>query len=226
MQKSKEPKIYALSRCNIVMRFKDRAEAGRLLAIALARYESDDVVIFALPRGGVVLGNVVANYLHAPLDLLITRKIGYPGNEECAVCAVAEEGDMICDSNASRLDQEWLRARAEKERQEAKRRRQVYLAGREPTPVENKVAIIVDDGVATGLTILLAIIVLKNRHPKRIVVAVPVSASDAAARIRAEADELVALDVPEYFMAVGEHYEQFPQLSDEDVIRYMSQKRT
>jgi predicted phosphoribosyltransferase len=226
MQKKKEPKIYALSRCNIVMRFKDRAEAGRLLAKALAKYENEDVVVFALPRGGVVLGNVVANYLHAQLDLLITRKIGYPGNEECAVCAVAEEGDMICDSNASRLDQEWLRARAEKERQEAKRRRQVYLAGRGSAPVENKVAIIVDDGVATGLTILLAIMVLKNRHPKKIVVAVPVSSPDAAARIRAEADELVALDVPEYFMAVGEHYEQFPQLRDEDVIRYMNQQMT
>ena len=194
--KERNPKIYALRRGNIIMRFKNRAEAGKLLAKALGKYESDDVVVFALPRGGVVLGNVVANYLHAPLDLLITRKIGYPGNEECAVCAVAEEGDMICDSNASRLDQEWLRAQAEKERQEAKRRRQVYLAGREPTPVENKVAIIVDDGVATGLTILLAIMVLKSRHPKKIVVAVPVSAADAAARIRAEADELVALDVP------------------------------
>lgn len=226
MQKKKEPKIYALSRCNIVMRFKDRAEAGRLLAKALAKYENEDVVVFALPRGGVVLGNVVANYLHAPLDLLITRKISYPGNEECAICAVAEEGDMICDSNASRLDQEWLRAQAEKERLEAKRRRQVYLAGRGSAPVENKVAIIVDDGVATGLTILLAIMVLKNRHPKKIVVAVPVSSPDAAARIRAEADELVALDVPEYFMAVGEHYEQFPQLSDEDVIRYMNQQMT
>ena len=223
---ARNPKIYALRHYNLVMRFKNRAEAGRLLAKALGKYESDDVVVFALPRGGVVLGNVVANYLHAPLDLLITRKIGYPGNEECAVCAVAEEGDMICDSNASRLDQEWLRAQAEKERQEAKRRRQVYLAGREPTPVENKVAIIVDDGVATGLTILLAIRVLKNRHPKKIVVAVPVSSPDAAARIRAEADELVALDVPEYFMAVGEHYEQFPQLSDEDVIRYMNPQRT
>ena len=226
MQKSKEPKSYALKRYNIAMRFKDRTEAGRLLAKALAKYEHEDVVVFALPRGGVVLGNVVANYLHAPLDLLITRKIGYPGNEECAVCAVAEEGDMICDSNASRLDQEWLRARAEKERQEAKRRRQVYLAGRGSAPVENKVAIIVDDGVATGLTILLAIMVLKNRHPKKIVVAVPVSSPDAAARIRAEADELVALDVPQYFMAVGEHYEQFPQLSDEDVIRYMNQQMT
>jgi predicted phosphoribosyltransferase len=222
----KNPKRYALRRGSIIMRFKDRAEAGRLLAKALAKYEHEDVVVFALPRGGVVLGYEIARYLHSPLDLLITRKIGYPGNEECAVCAVAEEGDMICDSNASRLDQEWLRAQAEKERQEAKRRRQVYLAGREPTPVEGKVAIIVDDGVATGLTILLAITVLKNRHPKKIVVAVPVSSTDAAAKIRAEADELVALDVPQYFMAVGEHYEQFPQLRDEDVIRYMNQQRT
>ena len=206
----------------IVMRFENRAEAGKLLAKALAKYESLDVVIFALPRGGVVLGYEIARYLHSPLDLLITRKIGYPGNEECAICAVAEDGEMICDSNASRLDQEWLRLQAEKERDEAKRRRQVYLAGREPISVEGKVAIIVDDGVATGLTILLAIMVLKNRHPKKIVVAVPVSSRDAAERIRAEADELVALDVPQYFMAVGEHYEQFPQLSDEDVIRYMN----
>lgn len=206
----------------IVMRFENRAEAGKLLAKDLAKYKSLDAVVFALPRGGVVLGYEIARRLHSPLDLLITRKIGYPGNEECAVCAVAEEGEMICDSSASLLDQEWLRLQAEKERQEAKRRRQVYLAGREPISVDGKVAIIVDDGVATGLTILLAIMVLKSRHPAKIVVAVPVSSPDAAARIRAEADELVALDVPQYFMAVGEHYEQFPQLIDEDVIRYMN----
>ncbi len=203
------------------MRFKDRSEAGKLLAKSLVKYEHEDAVVFALPRGGVVLGYEIANYLHAPLDLLITRKIGYPGNEECAVCAVAEEGEMICDSSASRLDRDWLRAQAEKERQEAIRRRQVYLAGREPLAAEGKVAIIVDDGVATGLTILLAIKVLKRRHPRETVVAVPVSSTDAADRIRAEADELIALDVPQYFRAVGEHYEEFPQLSDEDVIRIM-----
>ena len=175
-------------------------------------------MVFALPRGGVVLGYEIARRLHSPLDLLITRKIGYPGNEECAVCAVAEDGDMICDSSASRLDQEWLQSQAEKERQEAKRRRQVYLAGRSSIPVDGKVAIIVDDGVATGLTILLAIMELKHRHPKKIIVAVPVSSLEAAERIRAEADEFIALEIPQYFSSVGEHYEQFPQLSDEDVV--------
>ncbi|MCX6668831.1 MAG: phosphoribosyltransferase family protein, partial [Methanothrix sp.] len=114
-------------------------------------------------------------------------------------------------------------AQAEKEMHEAKRRRQVYLGGRELLPGEGKVAIIVDDGVATGLTILLAIAELRHSHPKKVVVAVPVSSRDAAERIRADADELIALDVPPNFAAVGGHYEQFPQLSDEEVIKLMEQ---
>jgi predicted phosphoribosyltransferase len=204
------------------MRFKNRAEAGRQLAAALAKYRGDEIVILALPRGGVVLGYEIAKSLHAPLDLVITRKIGYPGNEECALAAVAEDGHMICDSfGISHLDQEWLNLQAEKEMEEARRRRQVYLRGREPLPVAGKVAIIVDDGVATGLTILLAIMELKHRNPKKIVVAVPVSSESAAERIRADADEMVVLDVPQNFLSVGEHYEQFPQLGDEEVIRLM-----
>lgn len=205
------------------MRFKDRSEAGRRLAEALAKYKEEDTVVFALPRGGVVLGHEIARSLGAPLDLVITRKIGYPGNEECAVCAVAEDGHMMCDRSASLLDREWLKAQAEKEMQEARRRRQVYLKGREPLSAEGKVVIIVDDGVATGLTLMLAIGELRHGKPKRIIVAVPVSSRDAAERIRAEVDELIALDVPPYFMAVGEHYEQFPQLTDAEVIRLMEQ---
>ncbi len=208
------------------MRFENRVEAGRQLAEVLTKYEGRDVVVYALPRGGVVLGFEIAKRLGAPLDLVITRKIGYPGNEECAVCAVAEDGHMICDrSGASFLDQDWLRDQAEKEMQEAKRRRQVYLRGRQPLPVEGKVAIIVDDGVATGLTVLLAIMELKHGHPKKVVVAVPVSSRDAAEKIRADADELIALDVPSSFVAVGEYYEQFPQLRDEEVIRLMEQAK-
>jgi putative phosphoribosyl transferase len=204
------------------MFFKDRVEAGRRLAEALAVYEKEDVVVYALPRGGVVLGYEIAKLLHAPLDLLITRKIGYPGNEECAVCAVAEDGDMICDSfAASQLDQEWLKDQAEKQMQEAARRRQVYLQGREPLSANGKVAIIVDDGVATGLTILLAIIEVRHKAPKKIVVAVPVSSANAAERIREDADELVTLQIPASFMAVGEFYAQFPQLDDDEVISLM-----
>ena len=202
------------------MRFEDRSQAGKMLAGALDGFRGQDAVVYSLPRGGVVLGYEVARHLDAPLDLIITRKIGYPGSRECAVCAVSEDGEMICDRlGATRLDPAWLKARAEEEVQEANRRRRVYLEGRPPLDAGGKVAIVVDDGVATGLTILLAIMVLKGQHPKRIVVAVPVSSSEAAEKIRAEADELVALDVPTDFFSVSEHYEQFPQLEDEDVIR-------
>lgn len=206
------------------MRFKDREDAGRRLAEALSGYKGDETVIYALPRGGVVLGYEIARILRAPLDLVITRKIGYPGNEECAVCAVAEDGDMICDSSGvSMVDPEWLKAQAEKERVEAMRRRQVYLKGRAPLAVEDKTAIIVDDGVATGLTIILAIRELKHRGPKKIVVAVPVASEQAAEMIRQEADELIALDIPSYFAAVGAYYDSFPQLADEEVIGLMEQ---
>ncbi len=206
------------------MRFKDREDAGRRLAEALAHYKGADAIVYALPRGGVVLGYEIAKSLSVPLDLVITRKIGYPGNEECAVCAVAEDGDMICDSSGvSIVDQEWLKTQAEKERMEAVRRRQVYLKGKEPLAAEDKTAIIVDDGVATGLTIILAIRNLKHKRPKKIIVAVPVASEQAAEMIRQEADELVALDIPAFFASVGAYYDRFPQLTDEEVISLMEQ---
>lgn len=205
------------------MRFKDREDAGKKLAEALRSYKGEDVVIFALPRGGVVLGFEIARSLHAPMDLVISRKIGYPGNEECAACAVAEDGHMICDRSAlSTIDPDWLKAQAEKERQEAKRRREVYLQGKEPLSVDGKTAIIVDDGVATGLTLMLAIEELKHRNPKRIVVAVPVVPPETAERIRDEVDELVAVEIPDFYLgAVGAYYDKFPQLTDDEVIRLM-----
>jgi len=191
-----------------------------MLAKALEKFKGQDAVVYALPRGGVVLGYEVSSRLDSPLDLIIIRKIGYPGSRECAVCAISEEGEMICDSlGASRLDQNWLLARAKEEMEEANRRRRVYLGGRPPLEGRGKVAIVVDDGLATGLSILLAVMVLKKQHPRRLVVAVPVSSPEGAERIRAEADELVALDVPSDFCSVSEHYEEFAQLEDEDVIR-------
>jgi len=209
------------------MRFKDRVEAGKKLAEALEKYRGEDVVVYALPRGGVVLGYEIARALNAPLDLVISRKIGYPGNEECAVCAVAEDGHMICDrAGASRLDPDWLQSQALKERQEARRRREVYLKGREPLPAEGKTAIIVDDGVATGLTLILAIEELKHRNPKKIVVAIPVAPADTAERIRDEVDDLVAVEIPEFYLgAVGAYYDKFPQLTDEEVVILMERAK-
>ena len=204
------------------MRFTDRVDAGRRLAEALENYRGKDVVVYALPRGGVVLGYEIARALSAPLDLIITRKIGYPGNPECALCAVSEEGRMICDrSGISLVSDDWLKSEAQKEMKEAKRRRETYLAGRQPLPAADKVAIVVDDGVATGLTLLLAVQVLRDRHPRKVMVAVPVASEDAVEKLREVADELVVLEVPPYFEAVGAYYQQFPQLTDEEVIDLM-----
>ena len=218
------PKNFIVSpRDYIIMRFKDRVDAGKKLASALTKYKGEQAIIFALPRGGVVLGYEIAKELAVPLDLVITRKIGYPGQEEYAIGAVAEDGHTICDPSAVALiDHNWLDSQIEKGMLEAKRRREVYLHGREPLPVNGKVAIIVDDGIATGLTISLAIKEIKHRHPGKIVVAVPVSSKEAAMRIRAEVDDFIALYVPAYFMAVGEHYEKFLQIDDEEVIELIA----
>jgi predicted phosphoribosyltransferase len=133
---------------------------------------------------------------------------------------------MICDSSAATLlDQEWLKSQAEREMLEARRRREVYLKGREHLLADERTAIIVDDGVATGLTIILAIREIRHQNPKKIVVAVPVASTDASDKIREEADELVALEVPLYFQAVGAYYQNFPQLEDDEVIRLMEARR-
>jgi putative phosphoribosyl transferase len=204
------------------MLFKNRVDAGQRLAEALIGYKGEDVIVYALPRGGIVLGYEISKRLNAPLDLIITRKIGYPGNEECAICAVAEDGHMICDSSGmSLIDSQWIQENAEKEIEEAKRRRMEYLKGRAPLAVTGKIAVIVDDGVATGLTMMLAIQELKHNNPKKIVVAIPVSSPTAALKIQQEADELVVLDTPANFYAVGAHYESFPQLTDDEVIKIM-----
>lgn len=205
------------------MIFKDRTEAGRKLAEALKKYKGQDLVIYALPRGGVVLGYEIAKALGAPLDLVIPRKIGHPTNPEYAVCAVAEDGHMICnEAERAMLDPKWLEQAVERERQEAKRRRETYLEGRPPLSAEGKIAIIVDDGIATGLTMMLAIREIKHQKPKKIVVAIPVSPQDSAEVLKKEADELVALDIPEaYLGAVGAYYENFPQVEDAQVIRLL-----
>jgi len=209
------------------MRFKNRIEAGQKLAQALAEYQGQGAAVYALPRGGVVLGHEIAKKLGAPLDLVITRKIGHPLEREYAVCAIAEDGHTLCDeAELALLDKKWLKNEFEKEQKEAKRRRKVYLEDRKPLSAENKIAIIVDDGIATGLTMLLAISEIKHQRPRKIVVAVPVVPKDIAPKIKKEADELVVLEIPEiYLYAVGAYYENFPQVEDEEVIELLKIKQ-
>lgn len=177
-------------------------------------------MVYAIPRGGVVLGAEIAKALSAPLDLVITRKIGHPASPEYAVCVVAENHHLICNpEEKKRLDPKWLAETVEKERQEAIRRRKVYLRERTRPRVEGKTAIVVDDGVATGMTFLMALKEVRHLRPAKLVAAIPVLPAEMVTKIRAEADEVVYLDAPlDFAGAVGSYYDEFPQVSDEEVV--------
>ena len=205
------------------MRFRDRADAGEQLAQALKKYQRQDGVVYALPRGGVVLGAIVARALDMPLDLLIPRKIGHPLQPEYAICAIVENGEMACNQQeVARVDPQWFRQEVEAERHEARRRRELYLGGREPEPVKGKTAIIVDDGIATGLTMEVAIRDAKRRKPAHLVVAVPVAPPDTVEQLSREVDDFVVLDRSRHYLgAVGAYYDYFNQTTDNEVIELL-----
>jgi len=205
------------------MQFKNRTQAGKELAQALSKYNNKDGIVYALPRGGVPLGVEVAKALHMPLDLIIPRKIGHPSNPEYAICAVGESGALVCnEAEVSRVDQEWFQQQVQAEREEARRRRTHYLKHRSSVPLKGKTAIIVDDGIATGFTMEAAIQDARQQRPGRVVVAVPVVPRDTMDRLRNEVDEVVALDIPEVYLgAVGAYYDDFTQVSDEEVIEML-----
>ncbi|BAU49515.1 phosphoribosyl transferase [Sulfurifustis variabilis] len=202
------------------MRFRDRAEAGRRLAAALAGHVEGPGVVYPLPRGGVVLGAEIAAALRLPLDLIIPRKIGHPYSPEYGIAAVVESGEIVRnEAEVARVDASWFEQAVARERAEARRRRLLYLRGRAPVPVEGKTAILVDDGIATGLTMEAAIREAKRLRPARTIVAVPVAPPDTARRIGREVDAFVALEIPEFYLgAVGAYYDDFPQLTDDEVI--------
>lgn len=204
--------------------FQDRQEAGQKLAGALDKYRGEEgAVVYALPRGGVPLGAEIARELDAPLDLIITRKIGHRLNPEYAICAVAEQGEPICnESELASADKQWFQDALKQERLEAKRRREVYLQGRKSVPATGKTAIIVDDGIATGLTMRAAIAEARHQNPKQVVVAVPVVPPDTAEVLKREADELAALEIPAVYLgAVGAYYDKFDQTEDSEVINLL-----
>lgn len=210
-----------------LMLFKNRQEAGVKLAEKLKEYRGKDTVVYAMPRGGVVLAFEIVKRISAPLDLIITRKIGHPYNPEYAVCAIAEDGEMICnETERALLDREWLAEQAQKEQQEAFRRRKIYLANSPHISASGKTAILVDDGIATGLTIRAAIHSLKRENPKELIVAVPVVPHDTVEVLKKEADKVVVLeDAIAYLGAVGAYYGEFFQVADEEVIDIMKQAR-
>lgn len=207
------------------MYFKNRQEAGKLLAQALIKYKGDDVVVYALPRGGVVTAAEIAKALNAPLDLILAHKIGHPYHPEYAIAAVSENGYIVgTERELQSLDKKWFETEKKHQMMELKRKREKYLKGKKEIPLENKIAILVDDGIATGLTMQAGILELKHRHPKKIVVAVPVAPKSTAELLKSQADEFIGLEVPEDFNflgAVGAYYEDFSQTEDEEVIKIL-----
>jgi putative phosphoribosyl transferase len=208
--------------------FADRTEAGRLLARQLLGLKLADPVVLALPRGGVPVAAEVAAALHAPLDLLLVRKIGAPGQPELAVAAVAEgpHGEVVIEPETLRMsgaNLAYVERKAKEELREIARRRTAYLSDRPALSVEGRTAVLVDDGIATGTTVRAALQALRRRRPARLVLAIPVAPPEVVAALRAEVDDLVCLSQPPFFHAVGVHYDDFHQVADEEVIRILAQ---
>lgn len=206
----------------LAVMFRDRADAGRQLATALAHLKGKHPLVLALPRGGVPIGFEVAKYLDAPLDLMLVRKIGAPGHEEYgigAVCDGAEPVVVLDEAAISALGVSASYVEAQKCRQlaEIERRRLLWLGGRPPAEVEGRTIILVDDGIATGGTMRAGLGAVRRRHPRHLVLAVPVAAPDSLEALRPEADETVCLLTPAWFDAVGAFYAEFHQLKDGEV---------
>jgi predicted phosphoribosyltransferase len=203
------------------MLYRDRFDAGRALAARLSRYAGrNDVVVLALPRGGVPVGFEVAQALGAPLDIFLVRKLGVPGHEELAMGALASGGTRVLNAEvvrALRIPEEVIDAVAREEGRELERRERAYRGGRPPADVRGKIVILVDDGLATGSTMRAAVAALRKQQPGRVVVAVPVGAQETCEELRAEADEVVCARMPESFFAVGQWYDDFSQTTDDEV---------
>ena len=206
--------------------FKNRVEAGKRLASALERYGGEDVVVLGIPRGGVVVANEVAKALGAPLDVVVTRKIEAPGEPEYALGAVTQEGDVIMDRQAAEslgASSRYLDDQIRKKREEVKER-MGRLRGEAPYPeLGGKVVVIVDDGIATGSSVEAAVMSVRKRNPKDVVVAVPVAPRDAVETLREDGTKVICLETPGPFLAIGEFYGDFDQVEDLEVKRILDQ---
>jgi putative phosphoribosyl transferase len=202
--------------------FRDRADAGRQLAAKLHHLKDKNPIVLALPRGGVPVGFEIARALDAPLDLVLVRKIGVPWQPELALGAVTDGGDpeVFIDRNLAAelaIPEEYITEETARQIAELERRRLVYRAGRAPLEIAGRTAIVVDDGIATGATMRVALLATRRRNPSWLVLATPVAASDTLDSLRPEADEVVSVDTPIGLGAIGFYYRDFDQVSDAEV---------
>ncbi len=203
--------------------FKDRYDAGRKLALALEKYKNrDDVIVLAIPRGGVPVGAEIAKYLNSDFDLIICRKLQYPWTTESGYGAVCEDGTIYINEAALQgVTKEDIYAEIQRQMQEIKHRIEVLRGGRKLKDVKDKIVILVDDGIAMGSTMMAAINMLRKLGPKKIVVAVPTASADAIRRFSQVADEVIALYVPRRFYAVADAYENWYDLDDKEVLEIL-----
>ncbi|NIP71847.1 MAG: phosphoribosyltransferase [Gammaproteobacteria bacterium] len=205
--------------------YPNRAEAGRQLAAALKDYRGrEDVIVLALPRGGVPVAYEVAEALGAPMDLVVVRKLGTPGQEELAMGAIATGGARVMNTDvvaALRISEEVIERVVERERRELERRERAYRGERPRPELRDRYIVLIDDGLATGATMRAAVTALRQLGPARIVVAVPVAPPDTVERLRSEADEVVCLATPQPFFGVGQWYADFTQVTDDEVRRLL-----
>ena len=204
------------------MVFKDRADAGRELAKSLAFLKNEsNIIVLGIPRGGVVVAAQVARTLNAPLDVFFAHKLGAPSNPELAIGAMTSDGTILLDDVAVRdlqISEEDVAREAELQRKEIARRAKLYRQDRPPLKVQNKTVVLIDDGVATGSTVLVSLRALRQQLPAKLILAIPVGPADTLARLARECDQLVVIERPAIFWAVGQFYLNFGQTSDEEVI--------
>lgn len=206
------------------MLYKDRFDAGHKLAEKLIKYKDENPIIIALPRGGVVIGYEAAKMLNAPMDIIVTRKIGAPFQPEFGIGAIAPNGIKILDTETVRflgISEAEIEKIIEQETIEMNRRIKLYRENLPELHLSKKTVIIVDDGLATGVTARAAILAIKQMNPEKVILAVPVSPPDTAEKFRREVDEFICLNEPPDFYAIGAYYENFEQVSDEEVINLL-----
>lgn len=201
------------------MRFVDRADAAFKLLPYLKKYEHQKCVIMAVPRGGVPIAYYIAKYYNFPIELLMTKKIGHPNNPEFAVGAVSLDDYMVDETQ--NISEEYLEEKIKTIRENLNKRYKLFMGDHTPLSLEDKVIIIVDDGIATGNTILSSIAMLRKAKPKKIVVAVPVAPASVVHKFKSKVDEFICPNLPKDFLGVGYHYMDFSEVTDEEVIRLL-----
>ena len=199
---------------------KDRIEAGVLLSEKLKKYQNSNTIILAVPRGGVPVGYIIAKNLHLPLDIVLSKKIGHPNNKEFAIGAVSMDS-MTIDEHPE-VPKKYIEDEIIRLRKLMQNKYEIYMGNREPLDIKGKNIILVDDGIATGNTLLASITMLRKRNPAKIIVAVPVLPYDTVPVFEKNADEFVYLIASKYFRGVGSFYEDFNQVEDDEVIRLLN----